>query len=81
MTFFKGVSVLPESFWSWWQVFDLHGRLNLEILTGPDDCNACNNILISLHSMVVTGEEDVFLEGIYQGSGDSSPHRPSPHFK
>lgn len=79
--FKKDVSVLHESLWSWWQVSDLHGRRHFEILIGLDGCNACNIILISLHSMIVIGEEDVFLEGIYWGSGDSSPHRPSPHFK
>lgn len=56
-------------------MFDMHERLYLEMLTGPDGSNTCITILVSLHSVIVIGEKDVF-EGTYQESADW----PSTHF-
>lgn len=55
------VYVPNKSLCSWWQVFNLYGRLHLELLAGPDGTNnACVIILVSLHSMIVIGKKDVF---------------------
>lgn len=57
-----------ESLWRWWQVFDLHGRLYLEMRIGPDGSKTSITILVSSYSMIAVGEEGMFLEGVCQGS-------------
>lgn len=53
--------------WRWWQVFALHGRLCLRMLTGAGGSCACIVICVPLPSMMAVGEKSVFLGGRCQG--------------